>query len=45
MIVMLHFKKMLQRLKMFVYLHDIDCEEGHPTEVTFIHYLNTNTIQ
>ena len=23
----------LQRLKMFVYLHDIDCEEGHPTEV------------
>ena len=30
----------LQRLKMFVYLHDIDCEEGHPTEVP----INKNSI-
>jgi len=28
-----HHDKTGRRLKMFVYLHDIDCEEGHPTEV------------
>lgn len=28
-----HHDRAGRRLKMFVYLHDIDCEEGHPTQV------------
>jgi len=28
-----HHDRAGRRLKMFVFLHDVDCEEGHPTEV------------
>jgi hypothetical protein len=28
-----HHDRAGRRIKMFVYLHDIDCEEGHPTQV------------
>ena len=28
-----HHDRTGRRLKMFVYLHDVDCEEGHPTQV------------
>ena len=33
------------RLKMFVYLHDIDCEEGHPTEVPMNKYSISNKFE
>ena len=35
----------LWRLKMFVYLHDIDCEEGHPTEVPMNKYSISNKFE
>jgi hypothetical protein len=28
-----HHDRAGRRVKLFVYLHDIDCEEGHPTQV------------
>ena len=28
-----HHDRVGNRLKAFVFLHDVDCDEGHPTEV------------
>ena len=47
LLVMMTFVVMImpQRLKMFVYLHDIDCEEGHPTEVLINKYSISNKFE
>ena len=42
-----HHDRAGRRLKMFIYLHDVDCEEGHPTLVVLgthnIQYFKTET--
>lgn len=31
-----HHDRAGRRTKMFVFLHDIDCDEGHPTQVSCV---------